>query len=127
MLTHVPCIEGTGWGTDLTTFSTTTMTHQLHCLFMMARIYAGFAQGTPEMLAEDHNSHYMHCIDYLRQGIMCSADLATEPHKPTDSNDNGPGDGSWGGLHVCKDYGQVTDYLAREIKEGVRVVLPIDD
>ncbi|KAH6647158.1 hypothetical protein BKA67DRAFT_427767 [Truncatella angustata] len=118
---------GTGWGTDLETFSTTTMTHQLHCLFMMSRIYAGLKQGTPDILPKDHNSHYMHCVDYLRQGIMCSADLATEPHKPTDSDDNGPLDGSWGGLHVCKDYKQVTGFLGKEIKDGVRVVLPIDD
>ncbi|CAJ2501379.1 Uu.00g042320.m01.CDS01 [Anthostomella pinea] len=116
-----------GWGTDVETFSTTTMTHQLHCLFMMARIYAGFRQGTPEILPKDHESHYLHCVDYLRQGIMCSGDLATEPHKPNDSDDNGPLDGSWGGLHVCKDYRQVTTFLGKEIKDGARVVLPIDD
>ncbi|ETS74181.1 hypothetical protein PFICI_14047 [Pestalotiopsis fici W106-1] len=119
--------SGTGWGTDRTTFSTTTMTHQLHCLFMMTHIYAGLATNNTASLPHDYNSHYLHCIDYLRQGVMCAADLATEPHKPTDSDDNGPGDGSWGGLHVCKDYGQVTEYLEREIKDGNRVVLPVDD
>ncbi|KAK9781501.1 hypothetical protein SCAR479_01372 [Seiridium cardinale] len=119
--------SGTGWGTDLTTFSTTTMTHQLHCLFMMSQIYAGFVGGMSSRLPTDYNSHYLHCVDYLRQGIMCSADLATEPHKPTDADDNGPLDGSWGGLHVCKDYSQVTEYLEKEIKDGNRVVLPIDD
>lgn len=105
--------SGTGWGTDQTTFSTTTMTHQLHCLFMMTRIYAGLATNQTSHLPHDYNSHYLHCIDYLRQGVLCAADMATEPHKPTDSDDNGPGDGSWGGLHVCKDYGQVTKYLER--------------
>ncbi|KAF3019802.1 hypothetical protein E8E14_012459 [Neopestalotiopsis sp. 37M] len=119
--------SGTGWGTDQTTFSTTTMTHQLHCLFMMTRIYAGLATNQTSHLPHDYNSHYLHCIDYLRQGVLCAADMATEPHKPTDSDDNGPGDGSWGGLHVCKDYGQVTKYLEREIKDGNRVVLPVDD
>ena len=28
---------------------------------------------------------------------------------------------------VCKDYGQVIDYLEGQISDGVRVVLPIDD
>lgn len=107
-------LGGTGWGTDRETFSTTTMTHQLHCLFMMTHIYAGLATNDTSRLPHDYNSHYLHCIDYLRQGVMCAADLATEPHRPTDSDDNGPGDGSWGGLHVCKDYGQVTEYLERE-------------
>lgn len=91
------------------------MTHQLHCLFMMTHIYAGLATNDTSRLPHDYNSHYLHCIDYLRQGVMCAADLATEPHRPTDSDDNGPGDGSWGGLHVCKDYGQVTEYLEREL------------
>ncbi|KAI1855389.1 hypothetical protein JX266_000254 [Neoarthrinium moseri] len=118
---------GTGWGTDLSKFSTTSMTHQLHCIFMMARIYAGFSSGSVSSLPTDYNSHYLHCVDYLRQGVMCSADLATEPHKDTDPDDNGPLDGSWAGLHVCKDYGQVTKYLGQQISDGVRVVLPIDD
>lgn len=110
------------------------MTHGLP-QFMMGRIYAGLELNKMSNLPSDYNSHYLHCIDYLRQSIMCSADLATEPHKPTDSEDNGPLDGSWGGIHgknnlshrvfgdtscatvlmsilVCKDYDHVKGYLA---------------
>ncbi|KAI0125431.1 hypothetical protein BJ170DRAFT_686294 [Xylariales sp. AK1849] len=117
---------GAGWG-HLDTFSTTSMTHQLHCVFMMARIYAGLNSNATEKIPADYDSHFLHCIDYLRQGIMCSADLALEPHKPTDSEDNGPLDGSWGGHHVCKDYNHVMGYLEDQISDGARVVLPIDD
>ncbi|KAJ4354337.1 uncharacterized protein N0V89_006072 [Didymosphaeria variabile] len=119
---------GTGWGAETTeTFFTTSMTHQLHCLFMMGRIYAAFTGGMTEKLPSDYHTHYLHCIDYLRQGIMCSADLTMEPHEQTDPDDNGPKDGSWNGHHVCKDYGHVIPYLEEQIGEGIRKVLPIDD
>lgn len=66
---------------------------------MMARIYSSLVSNSTEHLASDYHSHYLHCVDYLRQGIMCSADLAMEPHEQTDPDDNGPLDGSWNGHH----------------------------
>ncbi|TLD09684.1 hypothetical protein PspLS_11387 [Pyricularia sp. CBS 133598] len=103
---------GNGWRQDENiTFFTTSMTHQLHCVFMMARIYAALQPGVNRTLPEDYQSHYLHCVDYLRQAIMCAGDVAMEPHSPTDADDNGPGDGSWAGYHVCKDYSQVTNYI----------------
>ncbi|KAK6836933.1 hypothetical protein PG989_006638 [Apiospora arundinis] len=119
---------GSGWGevTD-ETFFTTSMTHQLHCVFMMARIFASMEGNMTERLPHDYHSHYLHCVDYLRQGIMCSGDLAMEPHDQSDPDDNGPLDGSWNGHHVCKDYSHVMPYLEEQIAEGIRKVLPIDD
>ena len=115
---------------------------------MMARIYsslrAGQSEGSPGLPA-DYHSHYLHCIDYLRQATMCAGDVAVEAHEPDDADDNGPLDGGWSGHHVCKDYRQVTSYLEGEscrplsltiwssandigqIRDGVRTVLPIDD
>ncbi|OLN86564.1 hypothetical protein CCHL11_08510 [Colletotrichum chlorophyti] len=120
--------EGTGWKpVSDEPFFTTSMTHQLHCIFMMGKIYSALVSNKTELLPSDHTTHYMHCVDYLRQAVMCSSDLALEPHMATDTDDNGPGDGSWNGIHVCKDYGQVIKYIERQISEGVRVVLPIDD
>ncbi|KAK1985710.1 hypothetical protein LZ30DRAFT_707533 [Colletotrichum cereale] len=94
-------------------FFTTTMTHQLHCIYMMGMIYSGLTTNKSVPTAE-YNTHFFHCIDYLRQAVMCSADLALEPHTQTDADDLGPGDGSWNGMHVCKDYSQVTKYLDRK-------------
>ncbi|KAJ0161979.1 hypothetical protein CTA2_5301 [Colletotrichum tanaceti] len=120
---------GAGWKPeeDDGPFFTTTMTHQLHCIYMMGRFYSALASGNTAALPADYHTHFYHCVDYLRQAVMCSADLALEPHLATDADDNGPGDGSWNGMHVCKDYGKVSEYLSRQITEGVRVVLPIDD
>ncbi|KAH6676942.1 hypothetical protein F5X68DRAFT_245980 [Plectosphaerella plurivora] len=112
---------------DSETFSTTSMTHQLHCLFMMGRVYAGVTHDRTAELPHDYHAHFLHCIDYLRQGVMCTGDVALEPHMPSDSDDLGPKDGGWNGMHVCKDYSQVLQSLNEEIEEGVRTVLPIDD
>ncbi|GKT45861.1 uncharacterized protein ColSpa_06042 [Colletotrichum spaethianum] len=107
--------SGAGWKSEADgPFFTTTMTHQLHCIYMMGMIYSGLTTNKVDKLTADYNTHFFHCIDYLRQAVMCSADLALEPHLSTDADDNGPGDGSWNGMH-----GQIT--------EGVRTVLPIDD
>ncbi|KAK3368334.1 hypothetical protein B0H63DRAFT_528702 [Podospora didyma] len=116
-----------GGGGDSETFSTTSMTHQLHCLFMMGRVYAGVTENMTHRLPHDYHVHFLHCIDYLRQGITCAGDTALEPHSALDPDDLGPLDGSWQGMHVCKDYGEVLGYLEGQIKEGVRTVLPIDD
>lgn len=51
------------------------------------------------ILDTDYQSHYLHCIDYLRQAVMCAGDVALEPHAPTDGPDNGPLDGGWNGIH----------------------------
>ncbi|KAB5585859.1 hypothetical protein GE09DRAFT_1277311 [Coniochaeta sp. 2T2.1] len=118
---------GTGRDLESEDFSTTSMTHQLHCLFMMGRIYAGVTANTTEVLPDGYHRHLLHCIDYLRQAIMCSADLALEIHGPDDADDLGPKDGGWNGRHVCKDYSQVLGYLEGQIATGERTVLPIDD
>ena len=55
-----------------------------------------------------------HCFDYMRQAIMCSADVALEGHETTFPDDNGGSDG-WDAKHVCRDYSEVRRYL-----EGVR-------
>ncbi|KAI1260311.1 hypothetical protein F5Y18DRAFT_260633 [Xylariaceae sp. FL1019] len=141
---------GTGFGEAGQPFSTTSMTHQLHCLvrkgsrpkyyacgiqtpltertqFMMGRIYAGVTTDKTETLPSDYHNHFLHCIDYLRQAVMCAGDMALELHDPSDTDDLGPTDGGWNGHHVCKDYSQILGYLEDQISEGVRIVLPIDD
>jgi len=52
----------------------------------------------------------IHCIDYMREAILCSSDMALEGHETTFPDNNGGSDG-WDSKHVCKDYGQVKAYL----------------
>lgn len=59
-----------------------------------------FQQGyAGEELTEEIAHHTAHCFDYLRQGIMCSADTSLEGMTSA-----GPG---WGSKHECKDYDAV--------------------
>lgn len=102
---------------------------------MMGRIFSALSGNITGVLPSDYFTHYMHCVDYLRQAVMCNGDMAMEPHLPTDGPDNGPLDGGWNGMHgmgpslipartvvlldsvltfrdtVCKDYSQVINYL----------------
>jgi hypothetical protein len=91
------------WGPNQTVF-TTSMTHQLHCLYAVVEVYSGLTSNTP--LPEDHHWHMIHCFDYMRQAIMCSADMSLEGLETTFPDHNGGSDG-WDSLHVCRDYDAV--------------------
>jgi hypothetical protein len=99
---------------DKTVF-TTSMTHQLHCLvshtrlqiqvpyahadnlqFAIVQTYSGLKANVT--LPEDHHWHMIHCFDYMRQAIMCSADVALEGHETTFPDKNGGSDG-WDSKH----------------------------
>ncbi|CAK7237466.1 hypothetical protein SCUCBS95973_009969 [Sporothrix curviconia] len=92
---------------DKTVF-TTSVTHQIHCLFTIAQTYSGLTSGHP--IPPDHHWHMIHCMDYMREAVLCSADMALEGHETTFPDDNGGSDG-WDSKHVCKDYGEVKAYL----------------
>jgi hypothetical protein len=96
---------------DKTVF-TTSVTHHLHCLFAVVQTYSGLTSG--HEIPDDHHWHMIHCFDYMRQAIMCSADVALEGHETTFPDHNGGSDG-WDSTHVCKNYDEVYNYL-----EGVR-------
>lgn len=95
------------WYEGMTVF-TTSVTHQIHCLFAMAQTYSGLSSGHP--IPDDHHWHMIHCIAYMRQAITCAADTALEGHATTFPDDNSGSDG-WDATHVCKDYDQVLGYL----------------
>ncbi|CAK7223359.1 hypothetical protein SEUCBS140593_005209 [Sporothrix eucalyptigena] len=92
---------------DKTVF-TTSVTHQIHCLFTIAQTYSGLKSGHP--IPNDHHWHMIHCMDYMREAVLCSADMALEGHETTFPDDNGGSDG-WDSKHVCKNYGEVKAYL----------------
>lgn len=92
---------------DKTVF-TTSATHQLHCLFAIVQTYSGLTSG--HEIPDDHHWHMIHCFDYMRQAIMCSADMALEGLETTFPDHNGGSDG-WDSKHVCRDWDQVKSYL----------------
>ncbi|OJJ42289.1 hypothetical protein ASPZODRAFT_20615 [Penicilliopsis zonata CBS 506.65] len=72
--------------------------HQLHCLsILMSRLgtsHEEFATHTPEQL-----EHVSHCVEYLRQAILCSADTSLEGEAGAWAVST-----AWGQKHTCKDY-----------------------
>ncbi|CAJ2506774.1 Uu.00g079600.m01.CDS01 [Anthostomella pinea] len=87
---------------------TTSMTHQLHCLYSIAGAYSALMSDKSRLPTETW--HISHCFDYLRQGIMCAGDVALEGEQTTFPRGFDGSDG-WDAKHVCKDYNQVLDYL----------------
>ena len=95
----------------------TSVAHQLHCLHSIMEAYNDLAANNTSMhMAKrapkhhDHSWHLGHCFDYIRQGIMCCGDTALEGAATTFPHGLKGSDG-WNAKHVCKDYGQVTEWI----------------
>ncbi|KAI7089958.1 hypothetical protein KC356_g1880 [Hortaea werneckii] len=97
------------------TVYTTSMTHQLHCLYMIATSWNDLAVNgytPPDEGEEDPHWHIAHCFDYIRQAIMCAGDVALEGQETTFPPGHTGTDG-WNVQHVCKAYGEVYEWLER--------------
>ena len=109
------------------TVFTTSMTHQLHCLYTILEAYNTLQVSVDLGFANQVKMpwHVNHCFDYIRQAIMCAGDVALEgaattfPGDPVTGEDRGGSDG-WDAKHVCKDYSQVYAYLERETINHVK-------
>ena len=109
-----------------------SVTHQLHCLvstypaacrFFDHKLLADVLQnliriGLHEALNGDSEQvgHAQHCIEYLRQNIICAADTTLEPIKPEINGVDG-----FGNNHNCRNYTAVKEwaelYRARDTTE----------
>ncbi|SPQ25337.1 3f33d14a-84dd-4e12-a04f-f0b55ef7bf48 [Thermothielavioides terrestris] len=65
-----------------------------------------------ERMPQDGPWHISHCFEYLRQSIMCCADVALEGQQTTFPPGFTGSDG-WDAKHVCKDYNQVLAHLEK--------------
>jgi hypothetical protein len=56
--------------------------------------------------------HIEHCFDFLRQALMCHADLALEPWVEDDGITRRPtGSTGWGTLHQCRRWDKVLEWV----------------
>ncbi|KAH8886291.1 hypothetical protein GQ53DRAFT_596286, partial [Thozetella sp. PMI_491] len=101
-----------------TTF-TTSMTHQLHCLHSISQTLAAISSGNPDKYPHKPYWHLAHCIDMIRQGIMCCGDIALEGQETTFPEGVGGTDG-WDATHVCKSYDEIISYLEKERQNSDR-------
>ncbi|TLD34271.1 hypothetical protein PspLS_01041 [Pyricularia sp. CBS 133598] len=88
--------------------------HQLHCLYSTMRSYYDLLDivknnHTKRELPKDpawNKEHLNHCWDYLRQNIMCTADVTLEWHRWNEKVEDG-----WGYEHQCKDWDALTKWV----------------
>ncbi|KAM3084560.1 hypothetical protein ACMFMG_001338 [Clarireedia jacksonii] len=69
--------------------------HELHCLKIMRRAWVDIERGNPPIIA---SHHIHHCLDTLRQDIMCTAN---DTPMPTRLQENVIGDGQ---VMMCRDF-----------------------
>ncbi|KAI0905021.1 hypothetical protein F4823DRAFT_567161 [Ustulina deusta] len=103
--------------------ATTVGTHQLHCLHFVWQDHHGAyfpemarkAREAPEL----YERHYEHCVDYIRQSIMCQFDTGlvtydwVMQHQNPTPNSNA--------MHKCVDWDAVQAWLqhrAVQVPEG---------
>lgn len=74
-------LAGAGFvGPDASVYNSTSVTHQIHCVYIMGKIFSAVMTGSPNMPEpNDYEAHFLHCVDYMRQAAMCAGDLAIEP------------------------------------------------
>ncbi|CAF9926594.1 MAG: hypothetical protein GOMPHAMPRED_004182 [Gomphillus americanus] len=94
-------------------------THQFHCLNMIRDAFLGLAIQDPGYVKELRVSsnfseelaykprHIFHCLDYLRQTVMCNADTTLEWRSNVDPDHI---DG-YGPPHQCKNWDEVRQWL----------------
>ncbi|KAF5328206.1 hypothetical protein D9619_013399 [Psilocybe cf. subviscida] len=85
--------------------------HQLHCLNFIRKAlhpnyYPAQRLGTPE-----NNLHVSHCVDSIRQSLMCSADISTVVWQWDAAQQNNTFQGEI--AHKCRNFGMIQDW-ARE-------------
>ncbi|QSZ36207.1 hypothetical protein DSL72_007333 [Monilinia vaccinii-corymbosi] len=96
--------------------------HQLHCLGMIRESYNSALLGQRPHIHGDENlsdaaaqesnkEHTGHCFDYIRQAIICSADMTIEwAMEMPDGKAPFTVDG-WGITHTCRDWESVLKWM----------------
>jgi hypothetical protein len=100
----------------------TTMFHQLHCVVLLQRAISTLSVPHPRGGQEKKPTakefeHLEHCLDFLRQGIMCAGDLSIEvPKRLHDPTKTPPFhvDG-WGTKHLCRSWPAMMEWIEQNL------------
>ena len=89
-----------------------TMFHEMHCLRLL-----NLAFDPSDPVGE---GHIKHCLNYLRQMILCDADLTLEPADWEKQLSEGGDDlNRQGSTHICRDWETVYDAVEKNWREWV--------
>jgi hypothetical protein len=73
------------------------MFHQMHCLQMIRRA----------IVRGDMGHHIHHCLNFLRQVVLCASDTTLNPLDYVDGTDG------LGVVHICRDWEKVYDFVEK--------------
>ncbi|KAG2035912.1 hypothetical protein BDR03DRAFT_983376 [Suillus americanus] len=82
-----------------------SMFHQIHCL-----------QTIRLALINGPNGHSGHCLNFLRQAILCNSDTTLDP---VYINGSTAGSDGLGVTHICRDWSQVYAYIKENQMDSV--------
>jgi hypothetical protein len=88
-------------------FYAISMYHQLHCLNGFRKMLSGEHRNASRI--EHDEQHVLHCLSYLRQMVLCSADITLEPAFSAENTDGRKTKAAYGTgvTHQCKDWEQI--------------------
>ncbi|KAI1322459.1 hypothetical protein F5Y16DRAFT_415973 [Xylariaceae sp. FL0255] len=95
------------WETDEQGFSL-SMHHQIHCMGWIKHVLILSEQN--EHVSYDEYRHIDHCVEYIRQAIMCHGDLTLEPLKPAGARAGITAD-TWASKHLCRDWNALKEVV----------------
>ncbi|KAJ7245285.1 hypothetical protein C8J57DRAFT_1242281 [Mycena rebaudengoi] len=115
--------RGHGWvklGPDHRPFAV-TMYHQLHCIDGI-RQYLLLSSKGEHSKAKNSKIHASHCFNYLRQLLLCGADITLEPTALVTLGHGKMGEGASGeGVpHTCRDWTQVRSMVEENSSQWVK-------
>ncbi|KAG1882216.1 hypothetical protein F4604DRAFT_1577633 [Suillus subluteus] len=82
-----------------------SMFHQIHCLQMIRLA-----------LINGPNDHSGHCLNFLRQAILCNSDTTLDP---VYTNGSTAGSDGLGVTHICRDWSQLYAYIEENQRSSV--------
>ncbi|VDB97463.1 unnamed protein product [Peniophora sp. CBMAI 1063] len=97
------------------------MYHQLHCLdvfrisYAAARAHALVYPGN----GTHFDNHFAHCMNYIREMLLCNADPTLIPAKPTGTEGRYISR-SIGVTHQCRDWTQLRQWVEKNMMEANR-------
>jgi hypothetical protein len=74
-------------------------------------------------MTDEEIDHVYHCIEYLRQGVLCAADPALDIAEPVLGHPGVVSALGWGTTHRCRDYGKLLEWAETNRRSNSQTLL----
>ncbi|KAM7220099.1 protein of unknown function (DUF3328) domain containing protein [Rhypophila decipiens] len=91
--------------------------HQLHCLNYLRKRAYGIVPG--EATEHGQRAHLAHCVDYLRQVLMCHGDLTPITLRYNQTTDFV--EPNFRIRHTCRNFDMIWDFAAKGNRSGISI------